>query len=370
MANLTPYRIILSGGGTGGHIFPAVAIADALKAKLPNAQFLFVGAEGKMEMERVPNAGYKIVGLPIVGIQRSLSLENLKLPFKLIKSIFKAKSIIRTFKPNIVIGTGGFASGPILWAAQQANVATVIQEQNAFAGLTNKWLAKKVKRAYVAFDGMQAWFPTDKIRVTGNPIRKGLELVSTLKNEADKVFGFTAALPVVLFTGGSLGAGTINRVVANNLATFQKNGIQVIWQTGKNGIATSKDAIDKLEDKKGTFVRPFIDSMNLAYASADIIVSRAGASSISELAAVQKPAILIPSPNVAEDHQTKNAMVLVSAKAALLVKDANADTELVDVIQNLLQDKSHQQELIKNIKAFDKSNAADVIANDIIALLS
>lgn len=370
MANLTPYRIIMSGGGTGGHIFPAIAIADALKKQLPNCEILFVGAEGKMEMEKVPKCGYKIHGLPIVGIQRSFSLENLKLPFKLYKSLQKAKEIIATFKPHLVVGTGGFASGPILWAAQRSDIKTAIQEQNAYAGLTNKLLAKKIKRAYVAFNGMEKWFPNEVIMVTGNPIRSGLSNLNESKEKAFAFFKLNPEKPVLLITGGSLGALTLNKAVAKHLSAFVEQGIQIIWQTGKNGESLAKIALEAIAKKDGIYISTFIESMNLAFAAASMVVSRAGASSISELAVVQKPCVLVPSPNVAEDHQTKNAMVLVEANAAILVTDDQAEASLFAVVSSLLKDEALQQKLISNLAAFGKMNAADVIANDLISLIA
>ncbi len=357
------YRFILSGGGTGGHLFPAIAIANALKAAQPDCEILFVGAQGRMEMERVPKAGYKIEGLWISGIQRSLSWQNLLFPVKLMASLVKSLHILRSFRPHAVIGVGGYASGPVLLAAQWSRVPTFIQEQNAHAGVTNKVLAKGVMQAYVAYSGMEKYFPADKISLSGNPIRQDLFALESKKDEALTHFGLDANKPVLLVVGGSLGARTINRSVLAGLEQLSAAGIQLIWQTGKGFAAEAATAVNK---QSGIWTSPFIERMDLAFAAATSIVSRAGAGTISELAVVGKAAILVPSPNVAEDHQTKNALALSSVGAAILIKDNEAATALLPAAINLLQDQTRQQQLAQAIRAFDKRNAAAEIAADIL----
>ncbi len=357
-------KIIISGGGTGGHIFPAIAIANSLKSKL-SAEILFVGANGRMEMEKVPQAGYPIKGLNIAGIQRSLSLEaikkNLLFPFKLISSLSEAKNIVKNFKPDVVIGVGGYASGPILWAAQNLRIPTLIQEQNSYAGLTNKLLARRANKICVAYEGMEKYFPKDKIVITGNPVRKDILDADLVKLAGCVHFKINPQLKTILVIGGSLGAKTINEAIENDIEKLKNSGFQLIWQTGKN--FNTSIQFPKFN------ILPFIKEMHWAYACADVVISRAGALSISELALVGKPAILVPSPNVSEDHQTKNAMALVEKNAALLVKDSNAKTELVDKILALIAQEDLCNSLKNNILKMGKPNASDEIANHILDLV-
>ena len=365
---MVQYKIIISGGGTGGHIFPAIAIANAIKIKYPNAEILFVGAEGKMEMEKVPAAGYKIIGLPIMGIQRKLTLQNLKVPFKLIYSLIKAKKIIKEFKPNVVVGVGGYASGPLLKIATKMGVPALLQEQNSFPGITNKLLAKKVQKICVAFDGMEQFFPKEKIIFTGNPVRQDIVDLSNKKAKGLEQFNLSANKKVILVIGGSLGARVINESIEAGLEEFAKNNIQLLWQTGKGYADKATDAVKKYNNK-GIVTMPFISNMDLAYAVADIVISRAGALSVSELCLTAKPSILVPSPNVAEDHQTKNAMALVNHNAAILVKDIGAKTELIPALLNLIYNSELQEKLTTNIKQLAKPNAAEIIAEEVIKLV-
>ncbi|MBC7864832.1 MAG: undecaprenyldiphospho-muramoylpentapeptide beta-N-acetylglucosaminyltransferase [Bacteroidia bacterium] len=307
---MKPLKVIISGGGTGGHIFPAVAIANQVKKIVPNAEILFVGALGRMEMEKVPAAGYKIIGLNIAGLQRKLTLSNFSFPFKLISSMIKAKKIIKEFAPDIAVGTGGYASGPTLKAACNKGIPALIQEQNSYPGITNKILSKKVNKICVAYEGMEKFFPKEKIILTGNPVRMDIENTRTKKEEGLKFFGLQPGKKTLLIIGGSLGARTINQSIGAGINKFAEAGIQVLWQTGKNYFETAKQQTSHLKEK-GIFAFDFITKMDFAYAVADCVVSRAGASSVSELCIVKMPCILVPSPNVAEDHQTKNAMALV-----------------------------------------------------------
>jgi UDP-N-acetylglucosamine--N-acetylmuramyl-(pentapeptide) pyrophosphoryl-undecaprenol N-acetylglucosamine transferase len=361
-------KVILSGGGTGGHVYPAIAIANAIKAIAPDTQFLFVGAEGRMEMEKVPDAGYDIIGLKVVGFQRRFTLENLTFPFKLISSLWRAKSIVKGFNPDIVIGTGGYASGPILRVAASRKIPTVIQEQNSYPGVTNRLLAKKAKKICVAYKNMDKYFPADKIILTGNPIRKDICNLEGKKEEALKYFGLNAYQPILLILGGSLGSATINSSVINHLSKLTDEGIQVIWQTGKNYFHKINGIVS--EDQKITVkILPFLEKMDLAYAAASVIISRAGASSVSELSVVGKPCILVPSPNVSEDHQTKNAMALVSEGAAILVKDIDAPENLVDKAIEIFKSESQINQLSSKIKEFAKANAAEVIAKEVLRII-
>ncbi len=341
-------KAIISGGGTGGHIFPAIAIANAIKEKYPDADILFVGAKGRMEMEKVPQAGYKIEGLWISGLQRRLTWKNLSFPFKVISSTIKARKIIKRFKPDIVIGVGGFASGPTLEAASKLGIPTLIQEQNSYPGITNKLLAKKVSKICVAYDNMTRWFEEKKICFTGNPVRQNIIDIKDKKELALKHFGLNENLKTVLAVGGSLGALTINESIAQGLKYFVDNNIQVIWQTGKSYFEKAKQEATKY-NSNNIKVFEFIYEMDLAYSVADVIVSRAGAIAISELCVIGKPTILVPSPNVAEDHQTKNAMALVEKNAALLVKDSMSREILVNEIDSLIKNTDKQLELSKNI---------------------
>jgi UDP-N-acetylglucosamine--N-acetylmuramyl-(pentapeptide) pyrophosphoryl-undecaprenol N-acetylglucosamine transferase len=357
-------RIIISGGGTGGHIFPAIAIANALKEIDKDIEILFVGAEGRMEMEKVPDAGYKIEGLWISGLQRRLTVDNLSFPFKVMSSIMRSKKIIKNFGPDVAVGTGGFASGPLLRVASRMGIPTLIQEQNAFPGITNRILGRKVDKVCVVYEGMERYFAKKKIILTGNPVRRDIQSLEGKKEEAMKVFGLNPASKTLLVIGGSLGAKTINESILASLELLTENNIQVIWQTGKAFIEKAEKGFTKA---KG-WVGAFITEMDLAYAAADIVVSRAGAISISELAIVKKPVILVPSPNVAEDHQTKNAMTLVNNNAAILVKDIQAREKLGKEIVALIKDLKKQQTLTENIGILSHPNAAEVIAKEIIKL--
>jgi len=361
-------KIIISGGGTGGHIFPAIAIANALKEKLGNVDILFIGAQDKMEMEKVPKAGYPIEGLWISGLQRSLSPKNLSFPFKLISSLRKAGKIIKEFKPDLVIGVGGFASGPTLYKAAKMGIPTMIQEQNSYPGITNIILSKRVDKICVAYDNMEKYFPKEKIFLTGNPVRKEVVEIEGKRPRGLEFFGLKDDKPVVLVVGGSLGARTINEAIEANLKTFAENDIQLIWQTGKGYFPKAQAALLDLNNE-GIKAYDFITEMDMAYAAADIVVSRAGAIAISELCVVKKPIILVPSPFVAEDHQTKNALALVTYNAAVLVKDAEQKENLMPEILKLVQNKEEQAKLIKNIASLSISNAADAIVGVALTLL-
>jgi UDP-N-acetylglucosamine--N-acetylmuramyl-(pentapeptide) pyrophosphoryl-undecaprenol N-acetylglucosamine transferase len=360
-------RFIISGGGTGGHIFPAIAIANALKRVDPKAEILFVGASGRMEMEKVPAAGYKIIGLDIQGIQRGSIVKNLMFPFKVFNSLRKASRIIRDFKPDAAIGVGGYASGPLLFAASLSDIPTLIQEQNSYAGVTNKLLAKRAKKICVAFDGMEKFFPANKIIKTGNPIRKESVDIAGKRLSAMELLRLSPDKKTILVTGGSLGARTLNNSILAGLDKIIGADVQVIWQTGK---VYYKGIIEKLGEDYHPNVRimEFLNRMDLAYAAADVIISRAGAGTIAELCVVKKPVILVPSPNVAEDHQTKNALALVQENAALMVADRDAEAKLVDTALNLLNDKDKQKTISTNIGKLALPNADDVIAKEIIQI--
>lgn len=360
-------NVVISGGGTGGHIFPAVAIAQALLRLNPQNEILFVGANGRMEMEKVPAAGFKIVGLDIAGLQRRLTLSNFLLPFKIIRSLMKARSVVKEFKPDVAVGVGGYASGPLLFAATGMKVPALIQEQNSFAGVTNRILSGRVKKICVAYEGMERYFPKDKMVLTGNPVRTDLQDIATKREEAFRFFGLDLELPVVLVIGGSLGARTINHAISAALQKFESKRVQLIWQTGKGGFTAARE-IAAGKESSGIKVFDFIQRMDLAYASADVVISRAGASSVSELAIAGKAAILVPSPNVAEDHQTKNAMALVRKDAAMLVTDAMADSELVDAALQLVVDPVARIQLQKNISTLALPGAADKIAEEVYKL--
>lgn len=362
-----PYRFIISGGGTGGHIFPALAIADQIKAEAQDAEILFVGAEGKMEMQKVPEAGYKIMGLPIAGIQRSLTLKNLAFPFKLLNSLKQAKTIVRNFKPDAVIGVGGYASGPTLRAASNAGIPCFLQEQNSYAGLTNKWLKNKVQKICVAYERMDQYFPAEKLQITGNPVRKGLMNLPT-KEKALAHYELTAEKPVILVLGGSLGARVINESVVMQLPLLEKADVQLLWQTGKLYHQEMLLRAAKADSSK-IKVLEFIKEMEVAYAAADIIISRAGALSVSELAIIGKPVIFVPSSGVAEDHQTKNANSLVQKDAAILITDHQAVDELIPRALELLNDKDLQKELAENIKKLAKPNATEDIVKIIFSMI-
>lgn len=360
-------KIVISGGGTGGHIFPALAIANEIKKRNPNVEILFVGAEGKMEMEKVPAAGYKIVGLPIVGLQRKLTLKNLALPFKLLKSLSLAKNILKEFKPEVVIGVGGYASGPTLKMAQRLGIPTLIQEQNSYPGKTNRLLAKKVKAVCTAYEGLEGVFPPTTIRLTGNPVREELNQMSLTKEEAFKEFPvLDPAKRTILVMGGSLGARTLNQGVLQGMQALEEANVQVLWQCGKYYFEAMKQELE-IRKKAPIYLTDFIARMDAAYALADVIVSRAGALSISELCLVGKPTVLVPSPNVAEDHQTKNAMALVKNQAAILIKDDVAKEKLIPEAIRILNDEDKMNELRVAIKRMAKPNATtdivDVIEN-------
>jgi len=355
-------KYIISGGGTGGHIFPAIAIANALQKRDATADILFIGAKGKMEMEKVPAAGYKIKALNIQGLQRKLTLKNLVFPFKLLASLSKARKILKDFKPDVVIGVGGYASGPSLRIATKKRIPTLIQEQNSYPGITNKILASRVNTICVAYPNMEKFFPKEKIVLTGNPIRKEIIESTIQKQEALAFFNLKKNKDVVLIIGGSLGARTLNESLLNNLEEIQKTDIQIIWQCGKYYYDELKELV---KDKESVLLKAFITRMDMAYAAADVVVSRAGALSISELSALGKATIFVPSPNVAEDHQTKNAKVLVNNNAALLVEDKNAKEKLVEQIVQLIKNKEKIKELEINAKKMAYLNSADNIADEI-----
>ena len=357
-------RAIISGGGTGGHIFPAIAIADEIKRRNPNAEILFVGANGKMEMEKVPAAGYKIKGLTIAGFQRKLTLSNFLLPFKIIASLWNAIKIIKEFKPQVVIGVGGYASGPTLQAAIFLKIPTLIQEQNSFPGKTNKILSGKVKAICTAYEGLEKFFPKNKIVLTGNPVRPEMIEIEGKRNEAFEFYGLNPDKKTILVIGGSLGARTLNESIKSHLQELQKNEIQVLWQCGKVYVDSLTKELEKI-DLRGIKMVQFISRMDLAYTLADVIISRAGAISVSELCLVKKPVILVPSPNVAEDHQTKNAMALVNKNAAVLVKDSEAREQLVSKTIELIKNTELQVTLISEISKLGKPDATNSIVNEI-----
>lgn len=357
-------RVIISGGGTGGHIFPAIAIADEIKRRNPKATILFVGAVGKMEMEKVPAAGYKIEGLTIVGFQRKLTLSNFLLPFKIVASLFKAIKIIKNFNPQVVIGVGGYASGPTLQAATFLKIPTLIQEQNSFPGKTNKILAKKVSSICTAYEGLDRFFPENKIRFTGNPVRSEMVDLEGKRKEAFEFYELNPDKKTLLIIGGSLGARTLNESMQTHLKDLQQNDIQVLWQCGKIYIDSLTKELEST-DLKGIKLVQFIARMDLAYSLADVIISRAGAISVSELCLIKKPIILVPSPNVAEDHQTKNAMALVTKNAALLVKDSEAKENLIPTAIKLLNSEEERTNLSNEISKLGKPHATADIVNEI-----
>ncbi|RIV38260.1 undecaprenyldiphospho-muramoylpentapeptide beta-N-acetylglucosaminyltransferase [Flagellimonas lutimaris] len=358
------YRFILSGGGTGGHIYPAVAIANELKRRYPDAEFLFVGAKDKMEMEKVPQAGYEIKGLWISGIQRKLTLKNLMFPFKLISSLLEARKIVKQFKPHVAIGTGGFASGPLLQMAESSGVPCVLQEQNSFAGITNKLLAGKAEKICVAYDGMERFFPKEKIVKTGNPIRTDLVDAKAGKQESTTFFGLDGDKKTVLVLGGSLGARRINQLIEKELGFFEEQGLQVLWQCGK----LYHDEYKKY-DSDAVKVLAFVNRMDLAYAAADVIISRAGAGSVSELCLVGKPVIFIPSPNVAEDHQTQNAKALVAKDAAIMLRESELDAAFEKSFTDVMDSEEVREKLGKNIKKMAMPKATEHIVDEIEKLL-
>lgn len=356
-------RVIISGGGTGGHIFPAIAIADEIKRRNPDAEILFVGAEGKMEMEKVPAAGYKIEGLHIAGFQRKLTLSNFLLPFKIINSLIKARKIIKKFKPQVAVGVGGYASGPTLQAATMIGIPSMVQEQNSFPGKTNKILSKKVQKICVAYEGLDRFFPKEKIVYTGNPTRKDMVEIEGKQAEAYNFFNLDPNKKTILIIGGSLGARTLNESIVGDFEKIPED-VQVLWQCGK---LYHEKLEEELKDKlpANIHLMQFIMRMDLAYSIADVVISRAGAISVSELCLVKKPTILVPSPNVAEDHQTKNAMALVSKNAALLVKDIDAKDKLISETISLLNNSNKCSEMIKNIAELGKPKATEDIVTEL-----
>ncbi|SDX32734.1 undecaprenyldiphospho-muramoylpentapeptide beta-N-acetylglucosaminyltransferase [Flavobacterium degerlachei] len=358
------YKFILSGGGTGGHIYPAIAIANELKLRFPDAEFLFVGAKDKMEMQKVPQAGYQIKGLWIAGLQRKVSLQNMMFPFKLVDSLWKSKKIIKEFNPDVVIGTGGFASGPLLKMASVMGIPTVIQEQNSFPGITNKLLSKKANVICVAYENLERFFPKEKMVLTGNPVRQDLIDIESKRAGAIQHFNLDPNKKTLLVLGGSLGARRVNQLIEAELGKFASQNIQIIWQCGKLYFEDYKKC-----NANNVQVFAFIERMDLVYAASDIVISRAGASSVSELCIVGKPVIFIPSPNVAEDHQTKNAKSIVDKKGALLVKESELDAEFSLVFEALLKDQEKQNQLSKNIKRLAMPKATKAIADEIVKLI-
>ena len=372
--NNPPYRIIISGGGTGGHIYPAIAIANALRSMRPDTKILFVGARGRMEMQKVPEAGYRIEGLWISGLQRQLTTDNLAFPLKVASSVIKSFRILDKFRPDVAVGVGGFASGPLLYAASLKKIPALLQEQNSYAGLTNKMLANQVQKICVAHHGMERFFPKDKLVFTGNPIRHDIvtlaaEGVDSRRAEGLEYFGLSADQPTLLVVGGSLGARTLNESVLAGVEKLTTQGVQVIWQSGKTAYQAMGAQLTAIDHRPGIQLREFLTRMDLAYAVADVVVSRAGALAISELALVRKPVIFVPSPNVAEDHQRKNAEALVKEDAALMVLDADAPRHLIDQAIALLNDPSRQQVLQQNIGQLARPEAAQQIAEEVLSLV-
>lgn len=361
-------RVIISGGGTGGHIFPAVSIANAIKELHPNAKILFVGAEGRMEMHRVPAAGYPIKGLPVAGFDRKNLLKNIPVLIKLFKSQHLARKIVKDFRPHVAVGVGGYASGPTLKVAGSMGIPTLLQEQNSYAGVTNKLLAKQAKKICVAYEGMERFFDKNKIILTGNPVRQGLLNENTTREEAIASFGLDPNKRTILILGGSLGARTINQCLMNNLDKIKSSGVQFIWQTGKIYIEEARTSVAQAGELPMLHVTDFISDMAIAYRAADLVISRAGAGSISEFCLLQKPVILVPSPNVAEDHQTKNALALVNKNAALYVKDADAKELLLDKAIETVNQPELLNNLSKNIAELAFTNSANVIAKEVIKL--
>lgn len=373
-AEKRPYRIIISGGGTGGHIYPAIAIAHALQSLHPDTEILFVGAKGRMEMQKVPEAGYKIIGLWISGIQRKLTLDNLAFPLKVTSSLLQSSRILSDFRPDAVVGVGGFASGPLLYAASWKNIPSLLQEQNSYAGLTNKLLASKVKKVCVAHEEMERFFPKEKIVFTGNPVRKDIvalaaEGLNSKKEEAFKFFGLDPNKKTILVVGGSLGARTLNDSMIAGIQKLVAEDAQVIWQCGKFYYEEMTTRLNAIEQKQGIKLNEFLSRMDLAYAAADVVISRAGALAISELALVSKPTVFVPSPNVSEDHQRKNAEALVKLDAALMVMDKDAKEQMIDVALKLLKDEQQQKALSENIIKLARPKAAEHIAKEVIGLI-
>ncbi len=359
-------KFIISGGGTGGHIYPAIAIANELKNKFPDAEFLFVGAKDKMEMQKVPQAGYEIKGLWIAGLQRKLTLKNAMFPFKLLSSLWNSYLILKKFKPNVVVGTGGFASGAVLKMANVLNIPTVVQEQNSYPGITNKLLAKKANSICVAYENLERFFPKEKTKLTGNPVRQDLLDIESKRSEAISYFNLDDNKKTVLILGGSLGSRRINQLIENELDFLVDLGVQVFWQCGNFYMAEYKH----FSEKENVQVVSFIDRMDLVYAAADFIISRSGASSVSELCIIGKPTIFIPSPNVAEDHQTKNANAICDKNGAILIKESNLENDFETVFSDLITNEEKQKELSLNIKKLAKPNATKDIVEEIVKLLN
>ncbi|WP_367771938.1 undecaprenyldiphospho-muramoylpentapeptide beta-N-acetylglucosaminyltransferase [Flavobacterium sp. WC2421] len=358
------YKFILSGGGTGGHIYPAIAIANELKMRFPNAEFLFVGAKDKMEMQKVPQAGYNIKGLWIAGLQRQINLKNAMFPFKLVDSLWKSRMILKDFKPDVVIGTGGFASGPLLQVANTMGIPTVIQEQNSYPGITNKLLSKKASAICVAYENLERFFPKEKMVFTGNPVRQDLIAIESKRGDAIEYFNLDPNKKTLLVLGGSLGARRMNQLIEKELDKIVSQNVQIIWQCGKLYYEDYKKY-----NTENVQVVSFIERMDFVYAAADIIISRAGASSVSELCIVGKPVLFIPSPNVAEDHQTKNAKAIVDKKGALLLKESDLDSQFSLVFEALLKDEGKQKQLSENIKQLAMPEATKQIADEIVKLI-
>lgn len=359
-------RVIISGGGTGGHIFPAISIANEIKLRYPTADILFVGAQDRMEMQRVPEAGYKIEGLWISGIQRRLTAKNLLFPVKLVKSLWKARDIIKKFQPDVVIGTGGFASGPLLQMANRENIPTLIQEQNSYPGITNKLLAKGASKICTAYPDMERFFPADKIVLTGNPVRQDLIDVQKKREEALAFFGIDPSKKTVLVLGGSLGARKVNQLIEDNINEFEKHQLQLIWQTG----SLYYEEYKKYTEKENVQTHAFLKRMDLAYSAADVIISRAGAGTVSELCIVGKPVVFIPSPNVAEDHQTKNAMAVAEKDAAIVLSESHLEQGFRSIFFPLLRTEEKMQSLSRNIKKLEKPFATANIVNEVEKLLT
>lgn len=373
-AEKRPYRIIISGGGTGGHIYPAIAIAHALQVLHPDTEILFVGAKGRMEMQKVPEAGYKIIGLWISGIQRKLTLDNLAFPLKVTSSLIGSSKILSDFRPDAVVGVGGFASGPLLYAASWKNIPALLQEQNSYAGLTNKLLAGKVKKVCVAHEDMDRFFPQEKIVFTGNPVRQDIVALAAQglegkRHEAFTYFDLDPKKKTLLVVGGSLGARTLNDSMIAGVNKLLAQDVQVIWQCGKFYHEEMTAKLSAMDQKQGIRLNEFLSRMDLAYAAADVVISRAGALAISELALVKKPTVFVPSPNVSEDHQRKNAEALVKQDAALMVMDKEARDQMIDVALALLKDKPQQQALSDNIAKLARPQAAEHIAKEVISLI-
>lgn len=361
-------RVIISGGGTGGHIFPAISIANAIKEQHPDAEILFVGAEGRMEMQRVPDAGYKIIGLPVAGFDRKNLFKNFSVLIKLFKSQLKARRIIKEFRPDVAVGVGGYASGPVLKAAGMMGIPTLIQEQNSYAGVTNKLLAKKAKKICVAYNGMETFFPANKIMITGNPVRQDL-IAQLTREEALRPFNLDPLKKTILVVGGSLGARTINQCMMAGLEMIKQSDVQFIWQTGRFYYEQALKVVNAAGNIPNLYTTDFIKDMTSAYAGADLVISRAGAGSISEFCLLHKPVILVPSPNVAEDHQTKNALALVNTEAAIYIKDSEAVEKLMPAAMEVIHNEKQLKELSDNIAKLALPDSANIIAKEVIKLI-